>query len=240
MRALVIEHDAITPAGTIGDRLAHHGFGLTRLLVVPADRHTAPDVRVDFPDPSGFDLVVSMGAPWSVYDEAKIGTWIGDELTLLREAHHGGVPVLGVCFGGQALAAALGGRVERAPRPEIGWTGVETREPALVGPGPWFQYHFDRWVTPPDATEIAHNDVGPQAFRIGRSMAVQFHPEVTVDIVKTWQRFGEKDIRGLGLDPEALVAQTRERASDAERRAHRFVDAFLHHAGLRRPDLRIP
>ncbi len=233
MRALVIEHDAITPAGTIGDRLVHHGFELTRLLVVPEERHQTPDVEVDFPAPSGFDLVVSMGAPWSVDAEEEIGTWIGGELALLREAHDSGVPVLGVCFGGQALAAALGGGVERAPRPEIGWVAVETREPRLVESGPWFQYHFDRWVTPPDAVEIARNDVGPQAFRIGRSMAVQFHPEVTVDIVRTWGKSGEKDIRSHGLDPDELVDRTRELAPAAERRAHAFVDAFLRHARLR-------
>ena len=81
--------------------------------------------------------------------------------------------------------------------------------------------------------EIARNDVGPQAFRIGRSMAVQFHPEVTVDIVRTWRKSGEKDIRSHGLDPDELVDRTRELAHAPERRAHAFVDAFLRHAGLR-------
>ncbi|WP_267883791.1 glutamine amidotransferase-related protein [Streptomyces sp. NRRL S-646] len=49
-------------------------------------------------------------------------SWIGGELALLRKAHRFGIPVLGVCFGAQALTAALGGSVEPSPRPEIGWT----------------------------------------------------------------------------------------------------------------------
>lgn len=234
MRALVIEHDAMSPIGPVGDRLVQHGFEVTELVVVPAERHQNPDVEIGFPDPSESDLVVVMGAPWSVDDVAAIGPWITDELAMLRKAHTTGVPVLGICFGGQALAAALGGGVERAPRPEIGWVEIETDEPALVGPGPWFQYHFDRWVMPPGGIEIARDEVGPQAFRIGRSLGVQFHPELTVRELESWLANGaEKDMRRLGLEPAAVLDRTRALAPAAERRAHAFVDAFLRHARLR-------
>ncbi|MEU8798465.1 type 1 glutamine amidotransferase [Spirillospora sp. NPDC048819] len=234
MRALVVEHDAMSPIGPIGDRLVQHGFEVTELVVVPAERHHSPGVEIAFPEPSESDLVVVMGAPWSVDDEAAIGPWITDELAMLRKAHTTGVPVLGICFGGQALATALGGGVERAPRPEIGWVEIETDEPALVGPGPWFQYHFDRWVMPPGGIEIARDEVGPQAFRIGRSLGVQFHPELTVRELESWLANGaEKDMRGLGLDPAAVLDRTRALAPEAERRAHAFVDAFLRHARLR-------
>ncbi|TDE21949.1 type 1 glutamine amidotransferase [Actinomadura sp. 6K520] len=233
MRALVIEHDAFSPIGPVGDRLVQHGFEVAELVVVPPERHLDPGVEITFPDPSGWDLVVTMGAPWSVDDEAAIGSWIADELAMLRKAQGIGVPVLGICFGGQALAAALGGGVERAPRPEIGWGGVETAEPSLVGPGPWFQYHYDRWIMPPGGVEIARNEVAPQAFRIGRSLGVQFHPEITVRELESWlANGGEKDMRRLGLDPGSVLDQTRALAPAAERRAHRFMDAFLRHAGL--------
>ncbi|KAB2352491.1 type 1 glutamine amidotransferase [Actinomadura rudentiformis] len=233
MRALVIEHDAVSPIGPVGDRLVQHGFEVTELVVVPAERHQAPGVEIDFPDPDGWDLIVAMGAPWSVDDEAAIGAWIPGELALLRKAHAIGVPILGICFGGQALAVALGGGVERAPRPEIGWVDVETDEPALVGPGPWFQYHFDRWVMPPGAIEIARNEVAPQAFRIGRSLGVQFHPEITVRELQLWLSYGgDRDMRRLGLDPEAVLDRTRATAPAAERRAHDLMDAFLRHAQL--------
>jgi hypothetical protein len=58
------------------------------------------------------------------------------------------VPVLGICFGAQALAAALGGQAIRAERPEVGWTPIQTHRPDLIEPGPWFQWHSDRWVLP--------------------------------------------------------------------------------------------
>ncbi len=157
MRALLIAHDHVSPAGPVGERLAERGYDLDDLLVVPAERFSSPDVEAEFPDPMTYDLIVPMGAVWSADDEARIGRWLLPERDLLRRAHANGVPVLGICFGGQALAVALGGGVERAPRAEIGWVDVETDEPDLVGPGPWFQFHYDRWLLPPGAVEIARS-----------------------------------------------------------------------------------
>ncbi|NUU26271.1 MAG: C26 family cysteine hydrolase domain-containing family, partial [Streptomycetaceae bacterium] len=112
------------------------------MLVVTEDDFADPNVTVDFPDPRDYDVIVPLGAPWSVDDEATIGAWVGGEIALLRDAVAADIPVLGICFGGQALATALGGGVERAPRPEIGWTPVRSDDPALVSEGPWFQWHF--------------------------------------------------------------------------------------------------
>src|SRR5581483_7392197 len=67
------------------------------------------------PDPGEFAHLVVLGAIWSVTDTRPERAWIATELAWLRDADRAGVPVLGICFGAQALAAALGGRVERAP-----------------------------------------------------------------------------------------------------------------------------
>jgi GMP synthase-like glutamine amidotransferase len=157
-----------------------------------------------------------------------IAGWVAAELTLLRTAHAAGVPVLGICFGGQALAAALGGSVRRAAQAEIGWTTVSTSEPALVPPGPWFSWHEDRWTAPSRAVEIARTPVSPQAFVLGRSLAVQFHPELTASQLEGWlDNGGTAYLRAHGLDAARLLARTRreERASAA--RAHALVGAFL-------------
>ncbi|MEW2359649.1 type 1 glutamine amidotransferase [Spirillospora sp. NPDC029432] len=233
MRALVIEQDPMCPAGTVGDRLVQHGFDLVTLTVVPAGRRDRPGVDRAFPTTAGWDVIVALGAPWSVDDEAAIGPWIGAELAFLRAAHEAGTPVLGICFGGQALATALGGGVERAPRVELGWTEVETAEPALIAPGPWFEFHTDRWSLPPGAVEIARTDVGSQAFRIGRSLAVQFHPEVTLPVMKEWLEHGAEQ----GIETGGLLDRSRGMMADAERRAHALVDAFLEHAALDRAPL---
>lgn len=224
MRALIIRHDHPSTAGFVGERLARRGFELVEMLVVPEADYERPGVTAVFPDPCGFDVVVVLGAPWSVYDTATIGAWIDDELALLRKASAADVPVLGICFGGQAMAAALGGAVERAERPEIGWTDVRSDDPALISEGPWFQWHFDRIVVPPEAREIARSDVGPQAYVIGRSLGVQFHPEVTPEIVRAWlDHGGLPQALRHGHDPEEL---TRPRAG-AREQAYRLVDTFL-------------
>lgn len=223
MRALIIRHDHISYAGYVGERLAERGCAVTELLVVPATATTSA-VTAAFPDPADFDVVVPLGAPWSVYDEAAIGPWIGPELDLLRKAHAADIPVLGVCFGAQALAAALGGRVERAPRPEIGWTRVRTDDAALVPEGPWYQWHFDRIVPPPDAVVLARTDIAVQAYTVGRSLGVQFHPEVTPAGVREWLDNGgaeEAAEHGFGL------AELSRAEDGARERAHALVDAFL-------------
>lgn len=228
MRALVLQHDHVTEPGLVGARLMERGYDLTVLTVVPEHRHQAPDVTFDFPEADGWDLVVSLGAPWSVYDETAVGSWIGGELALLRKAHHLGIPVLGVCFGAQALTTALGGSVEASPRPEIGWVEVDTDDPSLVGTGPWFQWHYDRCVPPPGAVEVARNAVCVQAFRVGRSLGVQFHPEVTTGIVRDWLDLGgAEQCAQHGVDPGELLARCRELELPARVNAHRLIDAFL-------------
>jgi GMP synthase-like glutamine amidotransferase len=136
--------------------------------------------------------------------------------------------VLGVCFGAQALATALGGSVEPSPRPEIGWTDIETDIPTVVPPGPWFQWHYDRCVLPPGAVELARNAVGPQAFRAGRSLGVQFHPEITTAMVRGWLDLGgaEQCVRH-GVDPDELFARSRAMEPAARIDAGRLIDGFL-------------
>ena len=95
-----------------------------------------------------------MGSVQSVYDEATIGSWIGDELELIRAAHDAGTPVLGICFGAQAAAAALGGSVELSPITEIGWYHLDG-EDVPIDRGPWLQWHHDRFHPPPGAEVLA-------------------------------------------------------------------------------------
>jgi GMP synthase-like glutamine amidotransferase len=231
VRVLFVEHDHVSPIGPVGARFAAHGYDISELLVVPAHRHHEPGVTVEFPEPSAYDVVVAMGAPWSVYDAELIGSWVEPELAFLRSAHEAGVPVLGICFGGQALAAALGGAVVRAERSEIGWVTIRTENPDLVEAGPWFQWHHDKWVSPPGARVLAATSVCEQAFVIGHSLAVQFHPELTPRTLRGWLgKGGATYLAEHGYDADALLARTDTLADAAEERAHRLVDRFLAHA----------
>lgn len=220
MRVLVIEPDSSETAGAVGEALTARGADLEPLVIQvdPAD----PYAEVEFPDHSDYDLVVAMGSTWSVYDP-QVVSWVKPELVFLEQAVAANTPVLGICFGAQALSAALGGVVEKAPRLEAGWRQVETDIEALRGP--WFQLHFDRFTVPPGATELARSDVGPQAFRINRALAVQFHAEITVEHLLMWYESG--DWHRIGVDTDQLLTETRQHAPAARLRVERLVDFFL-------------
>jgi GMP synthase-like glutamine amidotransferase len=138
------------------------------------------------------------------------------------------VPVLGLCFGGEVLSAVLGGRVERAPVPELGWREIETDDADAVPAGPWLEWHYERFTTPPGAEEIARTADAAQAFRIGPHLGVQFHPESTVEIVTHWAGMDTKNLLALGIeDSRELLAVSPEIEDAARESAFRLFDAFL-------------
>lgn len=230
MRALFIQHDPASQPGLVGAALAERGYDLESVIVGRSIDDATWDG--DFPRADEFDLLVPLGAIWSVYDRNTVGTWIDRELDLLRDADRAGVPVLGICFGGQALAAAHGGDVRAAPAAEIGFTKIDSDVPDLVPPGPWMQWHHDVFTVPEGAVEVARNPVGPQAFRLRRNLGLQFHPEVTADIVASWVELGGEPARAdvaaaTGADVDALLAEARAQRSRCERDVVTLVDGFL-------------
>jgi GMP synthase-like glutamine amidotransferase len=228
MRVLFVQHDHVSPLGPVGERFAHHGFEIDTHLVVPESAFPEPNITTEFPSSGDYDVLVPLGAPWGAWDDACIGNWLVPEIAWLRDAVNDGMPVLGICFGGQLLARALGGSVAPAPRGEIGWTSVWSDRPTLVGDGPWFQFHYDSWVVPPGAVEIARTPAASQAFVVGRSLAVQFHPELDPAGLQGWLDWGgASKVRDNGDDPEVMLAQTRAFEPAARERTFALVDAFL-------------
>ena len=227
-KVLFLYNDPTAPAGLLGEVFAESGFDVSTFDVVPRSRGDDPVLEVAFPDPLGYDVIVPLGARWAVYDERLIRGWVAAEADMIRRGLDAGVGVMGVCFGGQLLAHALGGTVARSPHPEIGWSEVHTDNPGLVPPGPWFQWHFDRLTTPPGAVEVARNGSATQAFVQGRALGLQFHPEVDTALVQQWiDEDGGSDITRLGLDAEDLRARTADVAHDAARRLRLLVAGFL-------------
>ncbi|WP_233625398.1 type 1 glutamine amidotransferase [Actinoplanes sp. ATCC 53533] len=227
LRLLVIQHDHASPLGPVAERFAERGYDATSHLVVPAARFHDPGVETEFPDFTRFDAVVLMGAPWSAYDEL-VASWVVPERDRLRGADEAGVPVLGICFGGQLLASTLGGAVGPSAHPEIGWTHVASDDEAIVPSGRWFQWHYDRWRVPPGAREIARNAAASQAFVLRRNLAVQFHPELTSGMLAGWLgNGGAAKAAAGGVDVPELVAATRAGEAAARTRARLLVDGFL-------------
>ena len=215
-RVIVVRHHDIDSAGFIAEAFEAQGAELSV--------HLFPDDG-PLPAPGGADRVVVLGAASSVNDPDP---WIAAELDWLRAIDRAGVPVLGICFGAQALCAALGGRVEAMERREIGWRVVDSPDHDVIPAGPWLEFHTDRCLPPPAAIVLARNDVAVQAFRHGRHLAFQFHPEVDGPQLKRWlDAGGNADAEGLGLDPDQFLADTIREEPAARDRAARLVAAFL-------------
>lgn len=228
MKALVIQHFHMSPVGAVGERLRHHGFELDEFLVVPESSYNSPNVEIQFPDFDDYDLIVPLGAPWGAWDDGCIGNWLIPELEIFSKSIEQNKPVLGICFGGQLIARAMGGSVAPGPRPELGWRHIWTDDESLVGSGPWFEFHFDRWQLPPGATEVARTPYASQAFTINKTMGLQFHPEIVADTLVAWMsKGGRDDLIEDGQDPEILMAQTLEEVPRADLRTFELVDSYL-------------
>jgi GMP synthase (glutamine-hydrolysing) len=216
LKVLILQHEEPTPPGYLAEWLD--------------DQKADVDIhRIDLHewthDPRDYDFIASLGSEFAAFDDSK--PFIPREAELLRAATQADVPVLGLCFGGQLLARVLGGKSFRAEHSEIGWLPVRTEDPKLVSEGPWFNWHFDTFTLPPGARLIAETGVAPQAYVAGRNLGLQFHPEVTPEIMESWVKTYRHELDGDGVDPDALLEQTHRLAPEVRRRSSRLFNAFL-------------
>ena len=216
LRVLVVQNEGASPPGLISQWLDEQAAEVSVLRI---------DLEESEVDPRDYQLLVPLGSEFPAYDESR--PFVERSRRLLERAVDSDVPVLGVCFGGQLLARVLGGRAFRAPESEIGWIPVRTHDPELVSEGPWFQWHFDAFSAPPGATLVAENEAGPQAFVSGRHFGVQFHPEVTPEIMDEWVRTYRHELDEEGIDADALLEETDRRAEDSRRASQQLLRRYL-------------
>ena len=188
------------------------------------------------PPPDGdLDAIVLYGGATNVVD-ADHEPWLRDELAWLGERLADGVPVLGLCLGGQLLAKALGGAVTRT-NPEIGWHDVELtdagrRDPVLGALPSRFeacQWHSWQFSIPEGGELLATSPAGAQAFRHGSAWGVQFHPEVDRATLGRWIEHydDDPDAVALGFDPVTGRRQMDERMPAWNELGRRLFAAFL-------------
>ncbi|HSO82205.1 type 1 glutamine amidotransferase [Thiocapsa sp.] len=182
MRVQVLQHVPFEDIGAMAPWLAARG-------VIPDYTRFYEDGLL--PPVAGIDLVIVMGGPMSVNDEAQL-PWLRDEKQFLREAIAHGVRVLGVCLGAQLIADALGARVFPNAAKEIGWFpihGVSEDAPpgeaccGFPAESLVFHWHGETFDLPPGAVRLARSAACEnQAFRIGRQVVgLQFHLETTAE-----------------------------------------------------------
>ena len=140
------------------------------------------------------DLLVVLGSPGSVAD-GHCAPGAADEIAAVRAWVEAGRPYLGICFGSQVLARALGGSVRRLEATYRAYRALPTAAgaPDSVA-GPWVTWHEDAITAPPGSEVLASLPHADLAFRAGRAWGIQSHVEVTGDSL-------ERMLAALGADP---------------------------------------
>jgi GMP synthase-like glutamine amidotransferase len=220
-RTLILQHEEPTPPGHMTEWLAEQDARVEVFRI---------DEEGDEVNPRDYDLIVSLGSEFAAFDDSI--PFVQREVKLYQQAIEADVPILGLCFGGQMLARVLGSRLYRAEEAEIGWLPVRTHDSELISTGPWFQWHFDSFSVPPGAELIAETDAAPQAFVSGRNLGLQFHPEVTPEIMDEWVRTYPHELEAEGVDPQGLLTETRQRAQQAKQTTWRLLNAFRDRVAL--------
>ena len=194
------------PPGDLAERFGDYPTMFERLL--------GPDIEVErfdvqagqFPDPAAHEAILITGSPAGVYDDFP---WIAPLMDFIRSAK--GSKMVGVCFGHQAMAEALGGQVVKSDK---GW-GTGLHRYSILHAEPWLDEakdiaipasHQDQVVVRPPNTEIvAASDFTPYAglaWTDRPAISFQFHPEFAPDFAKAL--IAERHDRVP--DPDAAIA----------------------------------
>jgi GMP synthase-like glutamine amidotransferase len=176
MKAHVLQHVPFEGLGSIQSWLISHCATVT---------FTRFYESAQLPRLADFDLVIAMGGPMSVNDEATL-PWLKEEKRFISSAVRVNQPVIGICLGAQLIASSLGARVYPGQHKEIGWFNIEATP---TGPDLFkfpeaesvFHWHGETFDLPPGATRLARSIACEnQAFQIGTSViGLQFHLETT-------------------------------------------------------------
>ncbi len=191
------------------------------------------DVETDgFPDPGRYRAIAVLGSKESAYDLDI--DWIRAEHDFVGACMAAGTPVLGICFGAQLLAMRLGGRVGPMGSSEIGW--CEVSGPAPYG-GTWFVWHGDHITAPPGSTTLAETSRCLHAYTHGVHVGVQFHPEVTAELVDQWMTTPSRKaaLVGAGGDADEIARCTTDLAPGATAAAWRLYESFFVRSRSERP-----
>ncbi|MBI5132650.1 MAG: type 1 glutamine amidotransferase [Rhodopseudomonas palustris] len=200
------------------------------------------DAGEPIPDLEAYDALIVMGGPMDVWQEDEHPWLVAEKAAIRRFVTDLQRPYLGICFGHQLLAAALGGVVQLGKVPEVGPGTVEltqagAADPLFAGlstPVRTFQWHGAEVASLPAGCEVlARNDAcAVQAFRFGAmAYGIQYHVELTDVTVPEWQQipaYAASLETALGPERAARLADdTRKLLPDFAAAARQLNDNFL-------------
>jgi GMP synthase (glutamine-hydrolysing) len=215
-RALAIVNERGAGLGVLEPLLRERGYSVEERPGTDLD-------SIDIVDP---DLVVTLGSSAGVYETVR-HPFISPEIALLQDRLHHRRPTLGVCFGAQLIAAALGETVRPGPTREVGFRAIVPTEEGMRSPlrhfvdVPVMQWHGDTFDLPSGATLLASSRAYPvEAFAIGDwLLGVQFHPELTGTMAASWLEGDAEYAAGAGYDSAQLEDDVRARRFESMREA---------------------
>lgn len=228
--ALALRHVAFEDLDGYTSVLKHLGFEV---------QYRDASVDTDPFDPLEPDLLVVLGAPCGVY-EVEDYPFITEEIDAVRARIAADMPVFGICFGAQIIAAALGSRVYPGGSFEFGWSPLDLTEAGKSSPlrhfgkagREVFHCHGDTFDLPPGAEHLASTpQYKNQAFRCGKHLGVQFHAEVTEPGLRRWYIGQAARVRQLG-GAAKLRGKTESLAPAMTGVHHLMLSEWLEDVGL--------
>jgi GMP synthase (glutamine-hydrolysing) len=221
VNVLAVVHGANCPPGSFADVVDERGHTLETWSLAWG---TPPPRPVD-----DYGAVLLFGGAMHA-DQEGYHPWLREEHLFIERLLDLHTPLLGVCLGGQLVAKTAHAEVFPAAEPEIGWVEVELTDDA--GDDPLFaglperfeafQWHYYAFEVPAGACELARSRVCSQAFRLGdAAWGVQFHPEVTLDVVAGWADEADEPV------PDSLLPDTEQRIDSWIELGRSLCDSFV-------------
>ena len=226
--ALAVRHVPFEDLGSFASALRERGFAL-------AYRDAGLD-DLGGRDLIDADLLIVLGGPIGVY-ETREYPFLKGEIAVIERRLKAGRPVLGLCLGAQIMAKALGARVYKGNRKELGWSRLEVTDAGRKSPlaelgarTAVLHWHGDTFDLPRDAELLASTPLYPnQAFSWRQhALALQCHIETTVRGLERWFIGHALEIattRGVTL--AKLRQETRRLGPKLEERGPRVLKAWL-------------
>jgi len=180
----------------IFQHVAHESAGLILNYLDKTGRpyETVRLYEQNLPRPERVGGLIVMGGPMNVYEEDRY-PFLAAETQFIRGVVDRGLPCLGICLGAQLIAKALGARVYKARKPEMGWGDVQLtdlgrKDPLFKGLEPVqrvLQWHEDTFDVPSGGVLMAQNEIAHQAYKVGaRVYGFQYHFELTESMADEW------------------------------------------------------